>query len=165
VTWLFIIAFVLLSSECGRAARVGPLWTLSAVPTPSRRRCNAHPTPHTQPPHPHPHQGAVGWCAWVFTLVAAAMLAYVNTALVAILRRATAGGAARPLAAQGACWARHRWGRAARRAGAGGGRAGGSARLLLRFAPAGCDGPSNRPLLDNTAPNPNPNPNPTLAAP
>jgi hypothetical protein len=81
--------------------RACPAPTSSQPPRRPRRRL-----PLSPPPKLH-HLGAIGWCAWLFTLIAAGLLAYINTALVFIARSVTAGGAARPLAARGAFWARH----------------------------------------------------------
>ena len=52
----------------------------------------AHPSP---PPHPPPDR--LGWCIWVFTLAAGAMLLVLSTKLVSVVRFATRFGAPHPL--------------------------------------------------------------------
>jgi len=65
-------------------------------------KTNTQTTTHT---HTRTRAGAIGWNAWIFSVIAGVSLYFLNTYLIAALRSATRGGAVRPLAAA-AGWSR-----------------------------------------------------------
>ena len=66
------------------------------------------PRPSPPPPRPRLPPQFPGWCVWIFTIVAGAVLAALSTKLASIVRYSTRAGAPHPLSPR-AFWFRRPW--------------------------------------------------------